>query len=137
MSRLHTFSIAALTGILGLGCSSFLGFAYVSWYQASRSALSNNLNVLIVAVAGGAASLALGFVVSRLSKFAFVRTLAWAWTAVFAVSGAILAVLMMNAHLPAYSSEPSTPPVNMIGKPLPTPPQVRDSTPNPKILPRP
>lgn len=137
MTRLQSFAIACLTGFIGLLCSSFLGFAYVSWYQATRSPLSNNLFVLFVALAGGVAAFVLGLALSQSIKFAFIRTLACAWTAVFVISLIVLAALMLRPDFPGAKTDPQPAPVPMINATLPTPPQVRDGTPDPSRLPRP
>lgn len=135
MIRLQSLAIACLTGILGLLCFGFLGFAHASWYHATRSPLSNQLQVLLVALAGGGASFVIGLTCAQCIKAAFIRSLAIAWTAVFAVSLAILAALMLRSDFPASKVAPQPPPVNMINATLPSPPQVRDGTPKPKDLP--
>ena len=107
MNWLPSFLIAAITGLLGLCCSGFLGRAYVTWFRPSSIALSNDYAVLFCALLGGGAALMIGLLIARLSRFAFLRTLACAWTAVFAICGGILWLLWTRADFaPQAAGDP-------------------------------
>ena len=97
MKWLLSLLIAAITGILGLFTIGFLGRAYVTWFHYSSIRLTNDYMVLFFALIGGGVSFVIGLVISRISPFPFIRTLACAWTAVFAISGIGLALLWTRA----------------------------------------
>ena len=127
MNWLRSFVIALLTGALGLFCSGFLGRAYAEWFQRASAPLTKDYTVFFCALVGGAASLVIGLVIARISRFPFIRTLACAWTAVFAISGGVLWTLWTRADFPKTPEAQFARPSGKLDVIPPMPPKFPDT----------